>query len=203
MDVVRHVMVMRYVISALFKRPKHILATMVFGLIVLYLYSIAAFLYFKDDYAFEGSDIYDPFCSSMASCFKAHVDFGWSGRPAWNKEATSGVPMLYNAVFFFLINVILIAVITGIIIDTFNEMRERNDEIEDDLRDSCFICCQDRDVFENSRKDGFKIHIDKEHCLWNYIYLRAYLRDKPRTEYTGQEQFVQVKVCCNLVPKWV
>ena len=126
----------------------------------------------------------------MGDCFKAHLDFGWSNIPEWSNEVFSGLPMLYNAVFFLQVNTILIAIISGIIIDTFGEKRSVKDEIEKDIRDYCFICCQDREVFDLSGH-GFRHHIKREHHIWNYVYLRRYLNTKPHTEYTGQEQYLQ------------
>jgi len=37
---------------------------------------------------------------------------------------------------------------------------------------------------------GYRNHVYNDHFMWNYIYLRKYLRDKPPTELTGQEQYL-------------
>ena len=47
---------------------------------------------------------------------------------------------IYNWVFIILINLVLQAIISGLIIDTFSEMRAENEEIEMDIRAGCFIC---------------------------------------------------------------
>jgi hypothetical protein len=38
---------------------------------------------------------------------------------------------------------------------------------------------------------GFKYHIKNDHYMWNYIFFRAYLDWKPRTEYNGVESYVE------------
>jgi hypothetical protein len=53
----------------------------------------------------------------------------------------------YNAVFVILLNLVLQAIISGLIIDTFGEMRAENEAIESDIKAMCFICSIDRLVF--------------------------------------------------------
>lgn len=50
------------------------------------------------------------------------------------------------------------AIISGIIIDTFSEMRSRSQFIQEDTVDRCFICNIDRDDFEKLGLD-FSKHI--------------------------------------------
>lgn len=51
---------------------------------------------------------------------------------------------VYNWVFVILINLVLQAIISGLIIDTFGEMRAENEEIDKDIRAGCFICSIDK-----------------------------------------------------------
>ena len=51
---------------------------------------------------------------------------------------------VYNAVFVILLNLVLQAIISGLIIDTFGEMRAENEAIENDIKAMCFICSIDR-----------------------------------------------------------
>lgn len=51
---------------------------------------------------------------------------------------------VYNWVFVILVNLVLQAIISGLIIDTFGEMRAENEEIEEDIRAGCFICSIDK-----------------------------------------------------------
>ena len=40
----------------------------------------------------------------------------------------------------------------------------------------------------------FEDHIRKEHNVWHYLQFRAYLKEKPHTEYTGPESYVQNQI---------
>ena len=46
----------------------------------------------------------------------------------------------FNLTYYMTVVLILSAIISGIIIDTFSDMRQTNNEVELDTRDLCFIC---------------------------------------------------------------
>ena len=60
------------------------------------------------------------------------------------------------------------------IIDTFSELRNKNDKNNDDKNNVCFICQINRDecLFKNI---DFDKHVENVHNLWNYIYFLNYL----------------------------
>jgi hypothetical protein len=66
----------------------------------------------------------------------------------------------------------MVAIITGIIIDTFGELRSQKAEIEDNQANMCFVCSVDRDQFE---RKGLKFadHLETEHNPWNYMYYKV------------------------------
>ena len=68
----------------------------------------------------------------------------------------------------FIINVIIIAVISGIVIDTFSDMRAQDEFRENDSMNRCFICCEERDKF-NRLNLNFEKHQEQEHNIDNYI----------------------------------
>lgn len=76
------------------------------------------------------------------------------------------------------------AIISGIIIDTFSEMRTINQTIDEDTRDRCFICNIDRDDFEKMGLN-FERHVRRDHNMWNYLFFRVYLFNTDPTEMTG------------------
>ena len=79
---------------------------------------------------------------------------------------------------------------SGIIIDSFSQLREENDEINLDMRDKCFICGIEREQFDMLDLN-FMDHIKKDHNMWQYLWFKIHLNGKDPTEYTGQEQYVQ------------
>ena len=91
--------------------------------------------------------------------------------------------------YFFVINLIITAVISGIIIDTFSAMRQQEDFMNQDIDDRCFICNIDRDDFEKLGIN-FNRHTLRDHNMWKYLQFRLYLESIDVTEMTGQETYV-------------
>lgn len=67
----------------------------------------------------------------------------------------------------------MVAIITGVIIDTFSELRANKADIEDNQLNVCFICSLDREKFE---RKGLKFadHLEAEHNPWNYLYYKVH-----------------------------
>jgi len=106
--------------------------------------------------------------------------------------------VFYDLSFFIVCNVIMVAIVTGIIIDAFGASRDRRKEVEEDQAAKCFICGIEGSRFETKRpKDkndtrhyGFAWHLDHEHNIWNYVYFLAHLSLKDPNEFTGSESYV-------------
>lgn len=41
---------------------------------------------------------------------------------------------------------------------------------------------------------GYIYHVKQEHYLWNYIYFKAYLQQKDRSSYDGNESYIFDKI---------
>lgn len=102
--------------------------------------------------------------------------------------------MLFDVAFFVIVIILLLNIIFGIIIDTFGRLREEASAKADFLASYCFICGIPKDVFEsgvsktNGGTSSFAHHIKFEHNMWDYIFYLIYLKNKPKTEYTGVER---------------
>jgi hypothetical protein len=106
----------------------------------------------------------------------------------WAYLISSAIGSVFIISFAILINLVLSAVISGIIIDTFSSMRQKEEEIQEDIKSSCFICSIARDEFESNGID-YKTHIKDEHNMWKYAWLKFYLQEKDPLLFTGPEQF--------------
>lgn len=94
--------------------------------------------------------------------------------------------MLYDISFFFFVIVILLAIMQGLIIDAFGELRDQQESATEKLESSCFICDIGKETFDRLPR-GFEIHTTKEHNFANYLYVgwsseegpnMAFLRDE-------------------------
>eukprot|EP00808_Paulinella_micropora_P018670 g10154.t1 len=187
-DAVVHNRTLRYVLSAVTKRPGQMAATGFLGFIVLYLYAVVGFSLFPDQYNFSDDldKIYN--CTTMWGCLQRHLDVGFRSAPVWHMERTL-LPVVYDLAFFFFIQIALVGLVTAVIIDTFSEMRTEKDRIEEDVKNTCFLCCIDREIFEFHGK-SFNQHMFEDHYMWNFAYLRKYLKDKDPTDLTGPEVYL-------------
>lgn len=55
---------------------------------------------------------------------------------------------LYDISFFIIINMLFVQMIFGIIIDTFGDLRQENNELRDEIEKKCFICGLDRSYID-------------------------------------------------------
>ncbi|KAJ8780551.1 hypothetical protein J1605_011466 [Eschrichtius robustus] len=97
--------------------------------------------------------------------------------------------IVFDITFFFFVIVILLAIIQGLIIDAFGELRDQQEQVREDMETKCFICGIGNDYFDTT-PHGFETHTLQEHNLANYLFFLMYLINKDETEHTGQESYV-------------
>jgi hypothetical protein len=122
-----------------------------------------------------------------------------------HQEYRYAVTYIYNLLFFLVVKMAFMNIIFGIIIDTFAgwepisfilktlELRDKRNTMEEDMKNICYICGLERDVFDQFA-DGFENHIERDHHLWNYLYYLYHLKIKNSTEHDGVESYVWQKV---------
>jgi Kef-type K+ transport system membrane component KefB len=59
---------------------------------------------------------------------------------AWYDAGTTLAATVFQFTYYITINLVMGAILAGLIIDTFSEMRQESEEKEEDIRDKCFIC---------------------------------------------------------------
>jgi len=106
-----------------------------------------------------------------------------------HSNTITAITIIFVLTFFFFVIVILLAIIQGLIIDAFGELRDQLNSVSETLESECFICGIGKDFFEVV-PHGFDNHVMKEHNLANYMFFLMHLINKPDTEYTGQETYV-------------
>ena len=192
-DVIPQSRTMRDVVASVTRNAKKLLTTAVLAVFLLYVYASISYYVtdFRDQFSFE--DHMD--CSSLGTCFQTFVSYGFLHPPIWNVadgETGGAVPLEalpFTLSYNVLINLIMTAVVSGIIIDSFSAMREHVDEVQRDQRDKCFVCGIERDEFEQHGL-SFDKHTKEDHNMWDYLFFKLHLAQKDSTEYTGQEQHV-------------
>jgi hypothetical protein len=204
LDLINQIRLMSFLLEAITRNLGRIAYTLLLAIIFLYLFAVITIVSFEDQYALAGKSA----CKDLISCFKLQIDYGLVNPPEWvgdgyidpwisaDAESTSYghiasiiAGSVFNFSYIILINLVLQAIISGLIIDTFSEMRAESEEIEVDIREKCFICSIDRDEFEQL-DIPFVEHTKTEHNMWQYIWFMIYLESKDPLSYTGPEQYL-------------
>jgi inositol 1,4,5-triphosphate receptor type 1 len=197
LDLVNHISLLAYALQAVKESGFTLLATFVLGVIILYIFSIISFVFFRNQYNMEGiSD-----CGSMLNCFVMHIDYGLRAAPTWGIENGGGYmqrysggghwagPLLFDIIYNMIVVLILVAIISGVIIDKFSELREKKAKTDTDIRNVCFVCSINRDEFEKAAIK-FDEHVHQDHSIESYSFFVMYLRGKDPTDFTMQEAYV-------------
>ncbi|XP_048112717.1 inositol 1,4,5-trisphosphate receptor type 2-like isoform X2 [Alosa alosa] len=202
------------VIKSVTRNGRSIILTAVLALILVYLFSIVGFLFFKDDFRIsveplkplahlllmssdEEGDETEQMCDTLIRCIMTVLNHGLRNgggigdilRKPSKEEALFVARVIYDLLFFFIVIIIVLNLIFGVIIDTFADLRSEKQRKEEILKTTCFICGLERDKFDN-KTVSFEEHSSAEHNMWHYLYFLVLVRVKDPTEYTGPESYV-------------
>ncbi|XP_072301866.1 ryanodine receptor 3 isoform X3 [Eucyclogobius newberryi] len=197
LDIAMGIKTLRTILSSVTHNGKQLVLTVGLLAVVVYLYTVVAFNFFRKFYnKSEDEDEPDMKCDDMMTCYLFHMYVGVraGGGIGDELEDPAGDPyelyrILFDITFFFFVIVILLAIIQGLIIDAFGELRDQQEQVKEDMETKCFICGIGNDYFDRT-PHGFETHTLQEHNLANYLFFLMYLINKDETEHTGQESFV-------------
>lgn len=146
---------MSFLTDAMARNLTKIISTLIMAIILLFLFSVVAHIWFENQYALADRRA----CNDIISCFMLHIDFGLLSPPEWIGEGYIDPFMgqwfeskvygkilsvlagtSFNLIYIILFNLVLQAIISGFIVDTFGAMRAEQEMIEEDIRVRCFIC---------------------------------------------------------------
>lgn len=186
-----------YILNATTKRFRILCNTFVVAIFMVYSYSILAANYYSDK--FDSTDIGEiDVCSTLASCFLYTLNLGLrngggvadSMEPyEYGKEEKFPLKQVFDLTFFIIINIIILNIVFGVIIDTFGEMRDEALERADKLESTCLVCLNTKSSVEDMNVD-FTAHKEIDHSIWLYVYYIKYLKEKRQIDYTPDEHLV-------------
>jgi len=191
LDIATRFRILTDVLQSVTENGFQVLATLGLGIVIVYCFAVVAFGNYGWN-VYEFGDGGGGIMSLWEACLQ-HIDFGLRGPPAFTVDDVSADMYVFGFVYNMLIILIMVAIITGIIIDTFAEKRAEKNQIEDEIKNVCFICNQKREVFERKRI-AFNEHTTKQHNVWNYVYYRMYLEKKPVATLTAIEKELKGKM---------
>ncbi|MGH0160036.1 UNVERIFIED_CONTAM: hypothetical protein FKN15_001893 [Acipenser sinensis] len=176
LDIAMGFKTLRTILSSVTHNGKQLALTVGLLAVVVYLYTVVAFNFFRKFYnKSEDEDAPDMKCDDMMTCYLFHMYVGVraGGGIGDELEDPAGDPyemyrIIFDITFFFFVIVILLAIIQGLIIDAFGELRDQQEQVREDMETKCFICGIGNDYFDRV-PHGFETHTLEEHNLANYL----------------------------------
>ncbi|MCJ8736532.1 hypothetical protein PDJAM_G00013580 [Pangasius djambal] len=197
LDVAMGFKTLRTILSSVTHNGKQLVLTVGLLAVVVYLYTVVAFNFFRKFYnKSEDGQSLDMKCDDMLTCYMFHMYVGVRAGGGIGDEIEDPAGdesefyrVVFDITFFFFVIVILLAIIQGLIIDAFGELRDQQEQVKEDMETKCFICGIGSEYFD-AVPHGFESHTLHEHNLANYLFFVQYLINKDVTEHTGQESYV-------------
>eukprot|EP01065_Artemidia_motanka_P030354 TRINITY_DN36376_c0_g1_i1.p1 TRINITY_DN36376_c0_g1~~TRINITY_DN36376_c0_g1_i1.p1 ORF type:complete len:2690 (+),score=1136.41 TRINITY_DN36376_c0_g1_i1:51-8072(+) len=135
--------------------------------LVVYIYSVLGFKFFPERHE-EGK------CQTLLNCFVSYLDGGLTGggihgvltgftAPAslWDVDFLPWLLTMMQMSYFTVYVVVLLGVFSGIIIDSFGQLRDETSEVNERLRTRCFISGLEKSVIEQAGGEPLP--------LWSYV----------------------------------
>ena len=182
---------------------KQFCLTFCFAFIIIYVFSNVYFFFLNSDFEAELNYYKDNYCKTLTFAFLNALDNGLRARGGLG-DSGKRISFLKNGghyafrlilddLFFLLIVIIMIDMVFGIVVKSFDALRYRNQKFDSDKKNHCFICHSHRDSLEKMRKN-FNEHIKRTHNLWNYVEYMILLKLKDIHDLNAINQYVRGKI---------
>jgi hypothetical protein len=164
---------------------------------IQYVFAVVSYLFawnWYSDYNRTCSTLYQCFFTIMMEGFKSDgmgdammgiMDYGYPSH-LWTDGNDAGKVAVYVWVFFMLIDLILVVIVTSIVIDAFGQLRDLREAHTQSLRTECFICGLTEEDFVKVGRDAFDKHIHEEHNAWAYVSYFHYIYRKSQPSASGE-----------------
>ena len=177
--------------------------TFCFAFIIIYIFSDINFFFLNSDFHAELDYYDDNYCKTLIFSFLNAMDYGLRARGGIgdsskrisflrNKEHYI-IRLILDDVFFLLIVIIMIDMVFGIVIKSFDELRHSNQKYHTDKLNYCFICHSNRELLEKMRIN-FNDHTKNQHNIWNYVEYMISLKLKDIHQLNAINQYVRIKM---------
>jgi len=189
LDVIKQTPELVNVLKSVTQNFRQLVLTMWLGVILIYLFSIAAFVYYFEYYNPENGVT----CDTLWNCFFSTLNLGirndgdYMDIPSFDEYWSR---MVFDMMFFMIIIIINLNIIFGIIIDTFAELRDERTQVLEDIHNRCYICGSERSIIE-LKGSGWSYHFMREHSVFAYLSFLVYINDKKVYECSGLEKHVK------------
>jgi len=147
---------------------------------------------------------FDGGCDTFMKCFGSTLEMAFMGvgsfagwhRFAPNVDESKWLEMnvIFSSLFVIVVEVIIMNIVFGTIIDTFSAIRAQNLEVVLKRKNICFMCRFSRNVFDKEVQPGaFDYHMSFRtgtHNILSVVRFIFYIRQKHKNELDGLENYV-------------
>jgi len=203
-DIINKIKTLGNVLSIFKENAVALMSTLALFFVLLYFSAFFSFQTFRTDFIHieEGFEDEAPginlYCETLVQCLVSTINFGlraggglgdfldqatWDSDQYWTRY-------IFDFMFFMVINIILMNIFFGIIIDSFADKRASEAEIESEVQGQCFICGISKSTFEIENVP-WKDHIFQQHNMHAYLSFIIHVKQKRETECTGIEKYVK------------
>jgi len=193
-DLCQNIPILAKVIESITSQFGQVFGCMFLGFFLQYAFVALSFMVFGKGYGFADMDTAG--CATLIECLMGHFDYGFRSAPVWHDPMLDSARFLFDYLYNLLIILIMASIISGIIIDSFSELKEKQEEVVDAMTSSCFICALSQAELERARVK-FKGHILEDHYMWSYARFLLYLEVTDKSELNGPESYVKKLVSEN------
>jgi hypothetical protein len=205
LDIISKIKTLGAVLSIFNENKVALTSTMALFAVLLYICAFISFQNFRDDFLHATPDMddddkpdFNTYCDTLVKCLVIVSQLGLrsggglgdvlDGRNIDDDKYYARY--FFDFLFFMIINIILMNIFFGIIIDSFADKRAKGAEIEDEVQGQCFICGVSKSKFEIENVP-WKDHIYEQHNLHGYMAFLIYVKDKDMCDCTGIEKLVK------------
>ncbi|KAL4446650.1 hypothetical protein ABPG74_005588 [Tetrahymena malaccensis] len=208
LDIIKRSHQLQQIIKSITQNLYNIFIFTYLGVIVMYIFGIGGFVYFRGDFNQDNKAYNNTFISTVASVINVGLRNGGGISESMNNVVlnSNGDGELeklvvsdnyfwgryfYDLFFFILINMLFIQIIFGIILDTFGELRAAQDKIREEVDQKCFVCSMSRGYVDSRSEEGWYSHIYLHHNAYHLVFYLIYITKKDETECNYIEKYVK------------
>ena len=169
----------------------------------MYLLSNIYFFFFNSDFIREIDYYPDNYCKTLIFAFLNALDNGLRARGGMGDSAIKIsykknrvhylLRLLIDDIFFFLIVIIMIDMIFGIVLRSFDKLQKINHKYHLDKVNHCFICHSNRENLKKLRIN-YDEHVNIKHNEWNYIEFLIKIKHKKIRDLNQNEEYIFDKI---------
>ena len=182
---------------------KQFCVTFSFTFMLIYIFTNIYYYFFNSDFVAELNYYKDNYCKTLIFAILNALDYGLRARGgladsairvSFSREKSHYLKrLMIDDLFFLLIVIIMIDMVFGIVIKSFDELRHSNQKYTNDKLNNCFICHSNRHLLDKMRIN-FHEHVTNNHNVWNYVEYMISLKLKDIHDLSAINQYVRAKM---------